>query len=132
MTYSRDESEYGPHSPDYGLSYDPDPFADPEPIDDPDAWESDFREQDPSDDHLEADWEQALREGHITREQFAQRRRIREPGTPQAEPPDPGPVIRSAVDKLRAKLASPDLSDDERATEQRTLASLEQMLKKGE
>ncbi|MFJ3229159.1 hypothetical protein ACIPJS_38220 [Streptomyces sp. NPDC086783] len=64
------ESEYGPHSPDYGLSYEPDPFADPEPIDDPDAWEGDV-----NGDPIEAGWEQAFRDGHITREQFQQRRR---------------------------------------------------------
>jgi hypothetical protein len=131
MTYSSNESEYGPHSPDYGLSYDPDPFAEPEPIDDPDAWELDFREQDPNDDEIEAGWEQAYREGYITREQFAERRRSREPHIPHPEAPDQGPILQAAVDKLRAKLATDDLSDEQRATEEQVLASLERMLKKG-
>lgn len=124
------EAEYGPHSPDYGLSYDPDPWADPEPVDDPDSWESDFREEDPNEDHIEAGWEHAFREGYVTREQFANRRHAPQDNSPQEEAPDPGPVIQAAVDKLRLKLATADLSDDERSLEERTLASLEQMLKK--
>ncbi|WP_018546759.1 hypothetical protein [Streptomyces sp. LaPpAH-108] len=132
MTNRNNESEYGPHSPDYGLSYEPDPWADPEPVYDPDSWESDFREQDPNEDHAEAWWEQALREGHITREQFARRREIHVPDTPLPEAPGQGPVIRSAVEKLRVKLADPNLSAEERADDERTLATLERMLKEDE
>ncbi|MEU6672200.1 hypothetical protein [Streptomyces sp. NPDC046727] len=68
MTDHRDRDDYGPHSPDCGISYEPDPWADPEPVDDLDSWETDFREEDPNDDHLEAQWEQAFRAGLITRE----------------------------------------------------------------
>ncbi|MFI1972857.1 hypothetical protein [Streptomyces cinnamoneus] len=74
MINRHNELDYGLHSPDYGLSYEPDPWAEPEPAYDPDAWENDFREQDSNEDHAEAGWEQALREGYITREQFARRR----------------------------------------------------------
>ncbi|MGP4092037.1 hypothetical protein [Streptomyces sp. KR55] len=112
MTDRRDPDAYGPHSPDYGLSYDPDPWADPEPIDDPDAWESDFQEGDPNDDHEEGLWEQAFREGWITREQFAQRRHG--PNSPKPEAADPEPALRKAVEKLQDELANGRLSDDER------------------
>lgn len=71
----------------------------------------------------------AKREGHITREQFAQRRQEHAPGTTWPEPPDQGPVIRSAVEKLRAKLSNPHLSAEGRADAERTMASLERMLK---
>ncbi|MEU8907886.1 hypothetical protein [Streptomyces mirabilis] len=125
------QGEYGPGSPDYGLSYDPGPWSGSEPVDDPDAWESDFREQDPNEDHAEAGWEQAFRDGHITREQFANRHRVHGIDPPQPQAPDSAPVIRSAVDKLRAKLSNADLSDKEREEEERVLASLEQMLNEG-
>ncbi|MFH8410988.1 hypothetical protein ACH4FX_40395 [Streptomyces sp. NPDC018019] len=128
MTYRPHESPYGPDSPDYGLSYEPDPWADPEPVDDPDAWESTLQEQDPHEDHAEAGWEQALREGLITREQFAQRRHADAPVSPRPEAPGQGPVIRSAVEKLRVKLADPGLSAEERADDERTLATLESWL----
>ncbi|MEU3420213.1 hypothetical protein [Streptomyces murinus] len=130
MNNRHSESDYGPHSPDYGLSYEPDPWADPVP--DPDAWEADFREQDPNEDHHEAGWEQALREGHITREQFARRRQVHAPDTAGPEAPDSGAAIRSAVEKLRAKLTDPGLSDEERADDERTMATLERMLQDGE
>ncbi|MDT0454021.1 hypothetical protein [Streptomyces hesseae] len=129
---TENQAEYGPDSPDYGLSYDPDPWAEPDPVDDPDIWESDFHEQDPNEDHTEAGWEQAFRDGHITREQFANRHRAHETDPSRPEAPDPTPVIQSAVDKLRAKLATADLSDEERDEEERVLASLEQMLGEGE
>jgi len=58
MPSVRGESEYGPHSFDYGLSYEPDPWAAPEPVDDPDAWESDV-----NDAPIEAGWEKAFRDG---------------------------------------------------------------------
>ncbi|MFE9257915.1 hypothetical protein [Streptomyces sp. NPDC006879] len=128
---TEDRAAYGPDSPDYGLSYDPDPCAEPAPVDDPDAWESDFREQDPNEDHAEAGWEQAFRDGYITREQFANRHRAHGADPVQPEAPDATPVIQSAVDKLRLKLATADLSDAERAEEERVLASLEQMLNEG-
>lgn len=124
----RNRDDYGPHSPDYGLSYEPDPRADPPPIDDPDSWESDFREEDPNDDHLEAQWEQAFREGWITREQFAQRRQRPEPSRDAPGLPDVSPVLQKAVEKLEAKLAAGGLSDEERSREERVLASLRRML----
>jgi hypothetical protein len=123
MTHSGDdEAEYGPHSADYGLSYEPDPWADPEPAYDPDAWESEYNQ-----DHAEAVWEQALRDGHITREQFARRRLTSAPAPPAPEA-DQAPAIRTAIEKLRARLADPSLSAEERAQEERTMASLERML----
>ncbi|GAA1141604.1 hypothetical protein [Streptomyces javensis] len=131
MTYQRNQDDYGPHSPDYGLSYDPDPHANPEPIDDPESWESDFHEQDPHEDHAEAQWELAYRNGWIDRDQFA-RRHQREQVDPAPEAPDPGPVVRSAIEKLKAKLASGEVSEEERAQEEKVLASLERMLKPGE
>ncbi len=91
--------------------------------------ESDFREQAPNEDGIEAGWEQALREGCITREQFAQRRHGNAPGTAQPEFPDQGAVIRSAVEKLRAKLANSHLSAEERADGEHTMATLENVLK---
>lgn len=126
MTHSGNESEYGPHSPDYGLSYEPDPWADSEPAYDPDAWESEYNQ-----DHAEAVWEQALRDGHITREQFAQRRLTSAPDAPLPEA-DQAPAIRTAIEKLRARLADPSLSAEERAQEERTMASLERMLRECE
>ncbi|MER5201236.1 hypothetical protein ACWD3J_47680 [Streptomyces sp. NPDC002755] len=124
MTSRGSENDYGPHSPDYGLSYDPDPWADPEPVDDPDSWESEINE-----DYAEAEWEQALREGLITREQFSQRRTQHESTAPTPEAPNQAAVIRSAVEKLRAKLASNSMSKEEMEREEKVLASLEQMLK---
>jgi hypothetical protein len=124
------EESYGPDSPDYGLSYEPDPWADPEPVNDPDGWEADFRENDPNDDTMEADWEEAFREGLITRDQFAQRRRRREP---QQAGPSPATgtdvdALASAVEKLRASLADPNLPAERRAEDERVLASLERVL----
>jgi hypothetical protein len=124
MTHSDNESEYGPHSPDYGLSYEPDPWADPEPAYDPDAWESQYNQ-----DHTEAVWEQALRDGHITREQFAQRHRTGTAEGPVPEAPDQGPLIRSAIEKLRARLADPSLSPEERAEDERAMTFLEKALR---
>ena len=126
---SAGDDDYGPHSPDYGLSYEPDPFAEPGPIDDPDAWELDFREEDPNEDHTEAIWEQGYRDGHITREQLSMRRAPE--GTPYAvDGPDQSPVIRSAIAKLQHKLATAELTDEERALEERTLAILQKGMDK--
>ncbi|MFI1185755.1 hypothetical protein [Streptomyces californicus] len=122
------EETYGPESPNYGLSYEPDSWADPEPVNDPDAWELDFREDDPNEDTTEALWEEAFREGRITRDQFARRR---DRGTDQGPAPEPAPqreAIASAVAKLRAGLADPDMSAEQRAVDERALASLEKLL----
>ncbi|WP_331772923.1 HNH endonuclease (plasmid) [Embleya sp. NBC_00888] len=69
--------EYGPGSSDYGPSYESDPWLDPVWDGDPDGWEADFREEDPNEDHAEAMWETAFRDGNITREQFQNRKRNR-------------------------------------------------------
>lgn len=130
MDRQRDD-DYGPHSYDYGLSYDPDPFAPPGPIDDPDSWELDFREEDPNEDHAEATWEQALREGHITREQFAQRPRLHD------QPPTPKPrrdpaVFRRAIANVRGKLADPNLPPEDRALQEQILGWLEEDIRAAE
>ncbi|MFJ3728737.1 hypothetical protein ACIPYQ_40085 [Streptomyces sp. NPDC090045] len=117
--------EYGLGSPDSGLSYEPDPWADPVPDENPDYR---FREEFTKDD-AESMWEAAFREGQITREQFQNRRRggaVPESG----EAPDAQPAIRSAVEKLRAKLAGPGLSPEQRALDEQALSSLEEMLDK--
>ncbi len=59
--------EYGPGSSDYGLSYEPDPWANPEP--------RDVSEAASSYDEAESMWEAMFRDGHITQEQFQNRRR---------------------------------------------------------
>lgn len=124
------EETYGPESPDYGLSYEPDPWADPEPINDPDSWELDFREGDSNEDTAEALWEEMLRGGHITREQFARRRYRGGEQDPAPEPVPQKEAIASAVAKLRAGLADPNMPAAERAVDERALASLEQLLDK--
>ncbi|MFI1576275.1 hypothetical protein ACH4VQ_36395 [Streptomyces anulatus] len=128
MSTSSEES-YGPESPDYGLSYEPDPWADPEPVNDPDGWEADFRENDPNDDTTEAGWEEAFRQGLITRDQFARRRdRGETQEVTETAPAAETDALASAVAKLRAGLADPDLSADRRAEDERALASLERVL----
>ncbi|MEV4190339.1 hypothetical protein [Streptomyces toxytricini] len=129
LSYERDPSagqadDYGPGSPDYGLSYEPDPWADPVPDEGTDYG---FRERSFDADNAESMWEAAFRDGHITREQFQNRRRG---GTApeQAEAPDAGPAIRSAVENVRAKLADPGLSPEQRAINEEVLASLQRML----
>lgn len=52
------------------MPYASDPWSEPEPYEDPYGWEAGFREEDPNENHVEAMWETAFREGHITREQF--------------------------------------------------------------
>ncbi|WP_392895731.1 hypothetical protein [Streptomyces sp. LN699] len=117
---------YGPGSADYGLSYEPDPWADPETDRNPDPYSRDW---DPHEDHTESMWETAFREGRITREQFQNRRRA---GVvpEREEAPDTGPAIRSAVENLRAKLAGSDLTPEQRAIDEQVLASLQETLDK--
>uniref|UniRef100_UPI002F90A70E hypothetical protein n=1 Tax=Streptomyces virginiae TaxID=1961 RepID=UPI002F90A70E len=129
LSYEPDPSagqtdDYGPGSPDYGLSYEPDPWADPVPVENTDHG---FRERSFDADHAESMWEAAFRDGHITREQFQNRRRG---GTAseRAEAPDAGPVIRSAVANVRAKLADPSLSPEQRAINEEVLACLQRTL----
>ncbi|MCZ4098005.1 hypothetical protein [Streptomyces sp. H39-C1] len=129
LSYAPDPSavaDYGPGSPDYGLSYESDPWVETAPDEHP---ERSFRESDFGADDAESMWEAAFRDGHITREQFQNRRRV-EPAPAREEAPDAGPVIRSAVEKLRAKLTDPGLSSEQRALDERALASLEEMLDK--
>ncbi|AJF65624.1 hypothetical protein [Streptomyces vietnamensis] len=130
MDRQRDD-DYGPHSYDYGLSYEPDPFAPPGPIDDPDSWELDFREQDPNEDHAEATWEQAFREGHITREQLAQRHRFREQPSAPMPRRDPA-VFRRAIENVQGKLADPNLAPEERALQEQILGWLQEDLRAAE
>ncbi|MFE6906799.1 hypothetical protein [Streptomyces erythrochromogenes] len=115
--------ECRPGSPDYGLSYDPDPWADPEP----DEADHDYRSGGFTADDAESMWEAAFRDGHITREQFQNRRRG---GTvpQQTEAPAAGPAIRSAVENVRAKLADPSPPPEQRAINEKVVVSLQRML----
>lgn len=117
---------YGPESPDYGLSYDPDPWADPVP-DESTAYR--FRERTFDADDAESMWEAALRDNHITREQFQNRRQGRV-ASEREEAPDAELALRSAVEKLRAKLTDPKLPPEQRALDEEALRSLQRMLDK--
>ncbi|MBT1184905.1 hypothetical protein HET69_12925 [Streptomyces sp. CJ_13] len=129
LSYEPDPSagpadDYGLGSPDYGLSYESDPWADPMP-DENTGYGLHDRSFDADD--AESMWEAAFRDGRITREQF-QSRRWRGTASEQAEAPDAGPVIRSAVENVRAKLADPGLSCEQRAINEEVLASLQRTL----
>lgn len=117
---------YGPGSPDYGLSYEPDPWADPVPDE---SMAYGFRERTFNADDAESMWEAALRNNHITREQF-QNRRQGQAASERDEAPDAEPALRSAVEKLRVKLADPSLSPEQRALDEEVLRSLQRMLDK--
>ncbi|UUY52377.1 hypothetical protein NRK68_34470 (plasmid) [Streptomyces yangpuensis] len=106
------------------MSYEPDPWADPVPDENTDYR---FRETSFDADHAESMWEAAFRDGHITREQFQNRRRGGM-APEQAEAPDAGPAIRSAIENVRAKLENPGLSLEQRAIYEEVLASLQRML----
>lgn len=89
--------QYGPGSPDYGLSYEPDPWADPVPDE---SMAYGFRKRSFDADGAESMWEAALRDNHITREQFQNRRRGGA-ASEREEASDAEPALRSAVEKLR-------------------------------
>ncbi|MFD9572686.1 hypothetical protein ACFWBI_22925 [Streptomyces sp. NPDC059982] len=116
--------EYGPQSADYGLSYEADPWADPVLDEQTGTYPG---EPDPDEDYIEATWERGFRDGHITREEFHARRRTGFAPEQQAAP-DAEPALRSAVEKLHAKLSSPDLTAEQRALDEGVLASLQEML----
>ncbi|MFE2864998.1 HNH endonuclease [Embleya sp. NPDC059259] len=121
--------KYGPECSDNGLPYESDPWSYPEWNEDPDGWEMGFRDEDHNEDHIEAMWETAFRDGHITREQFQNRRR-EDRVSDRGDVPDAEPALRSAVERLRAKVADPDLPFEERALDERVLGSLLHMLGK--
>ncbi|NJQ16571.1 hypothetical protein [Streptomyces bohaiensis] len=72
---SAEKPEYGRRSPDYGLSYSPDPWDDADTVPDEWEWQSNTFEDRNFADINEAWLERSFREGHITREEFANLKR---------------------------------------------------------